>query len=118
MIGEHRRIYRLSLALVLAAAALFLFYDRTVSLGLLLGAALYYVYLLVLTKTVTAQLSAAIGNKRPFPAGFAVRVIVLASPLLIAARFPQHFNLFAAFAPLFINHFLTYILYARGERAV
>lgn len=118
MIEEHRRIYSLSLAFVLAAAAVFLFYDRTVSLGLLLGAALYYVYLLVLTKTVTAQLSAAAGNRKPPSAGFAVRIIVLASPLLIAARFPQHLNLYAAFAPLFINHILTYILYARGERAV
>lgn len=118
MIEEHRRIYRLSLAVVLAAAALFLSHDRTVSLGLLLGAVLYYVYLLVLTATVTAQLSAAAGNRGPFPAGFAVRIIILASPLLIAARFPQHFNLYAAFAPLFINHILTYILYARGERAV
>lgn len=117
MIEEHRRIYRLSLALVLAAASLFLFYDRTVSLGLLLGAVLYYVYLLVLTATVTAQLSAASGNRTPPSAGFAVRIVVLASPLLIAARFPQHFNLFAACAPLFINHLLTYILYARGERA-
>lgn len=113
MIDEHKRVYGISLAIVLVAAAISCLYDRTVALGLLLGIALYYVYLVVLTKTATAQLAAAPGSKRPHQLGFVLRVAVLALPLFIAARHQQHFNLIAAFIPLFINHLLTYALYAR-----
>ena len=117
MIEEHRRIYRLSLAIVLAAAAAFLFFDRTIAFGLLLGIAFYYLYLRVLTTTVTAQLEAALQERNTAQTGFLLRMLVLALPLLIAAKFQQHFNILAAFAPLFINHILTFVIYGWGGDA-
>jgi hypothetical protein len=120
MIEEHRKVYRISLAIVLAVAILALPSDRTISFGLILGIGLYPIYLLILTRTVTAQLDAAAGRgtgSPAIPALFLLRVAVLAAPLLIAAKLPQYFNILATFAPLFLNHILTYILYGRKEVA-
>ena len=117
MIEEHRKVFRVSLAIVLVAAAVFLPFDRSVAGGLMLGISLYYVYLLILTKTVTLQLEAALDNRRSFIVGYLPRIIVLALPLIIAAKYPQSFNIYAAFAPLFINHVVTYLLYSRKEVA-
>ena len=120
MIEEHRKVYRISLAIVLAVAILALPSDRTISYGLILGIGLYPIYLLILTRTVTAQLDAAAGRgtiSPAIPALFLLRVVVLAAPLLIASKLPQYFNILAAFAPLFLNHILTYILYGRKEVA-
>ena len=117
MIAEHSRVYRVSLVIVCAMAVVFVSIDLTVSLGLLMGVALYYVYLRVLTHTVTAQLEAARTGTGGIPAGFFVRMLALALPLLVAAKFPQHFNVFAAFAPLFINHIVTFVIYGRKEAA-
>ena len=117
MIEEHKRIYRISLVLVLIAAAVSLPIDRTVSMGLLLGIALYFLYLQVLSRTVTAQLEAAVTGRGAIPMGFFLRMAVLAAPLLIAAFNQDRFNILAAFAPLFINHIVTFVLYAREEPA-
>ena len=113
MIEEHRKVYRISLAIVLVAAAMFLPFDRTISAVLVLGAALYYVYLRILTHTVTAQLEAARDGRTTTGALFFVRMLVL--PLLLAAKFPQHLNIFAAFMPLFVNHLVTFAVYGRRE---
>lgn len=117
MIDEHRRVFRVSLVIVLVVAAAFCRHDRTVALGLLLGISLYFVYLLVLTKTATAQLGAAPGSTMPHHLGFVLRLAVLALPLFIAARHQQHFSIVAAFVPLFVNHIVTYLLYARGGQS-
>jgi|GEM_PF-5920044 len=117
MIEEHKRIYKLSLAIVLAAAAVFSPFDRTITFSLLLGIALYYVYLIVLNRSVTMQLDALLQNRRPPFPGFFLRMVVLALPLFIAVKFQEQFNILAAFAPLFINHIMTFILYAREEPA-
>ncbi|MCR4871397.1 MAG: hypothetical protein K5859_08890 [Atopobiaceae bacterium] len=119
MIEEHRKVYRISLAIVLAAAALALPFDRTIAASLIMGIAFLYVYLRVLTSTVTAQLEAATGAGRmPSAVGFLLHMLVLALPLLIAARFQEHFNILAAFAPLFINHIATFIIYGVLYRGV
>lgn len=119
MIEEHRKVYRISLAIVGAMAAVALPFDHTITLSLVLGTALYYVYLRVLTHTVTAQLEAARTGTAAIPLGFFVRMAALALPLLIAAKFPEHFNIIAAFAPLFINHLVTFAVYGvlGGEAA-
>ena len=101
--------------IVLVAAAMFLPFDRTISAGLVLGAALYYVYLRILPHTVTAQLEAARDGRTTTGALFFVRMLVLALPLLLAAKFPQHLNIFAAFMPLFVNHLVTFAVYGRRE---
>lgn len=117
MIDEHKRVFGISLAIVLVAAMAFLPVDHTISRGLVLGIALYFVYLLLLTKTVTMQLEAALKNRRSFFVGFLPRMVVLALPLAIAAKNPQSVNICAAFAPLFINHLVTYAIFSREERA-
>jgi hypothetical protein len=117
VIEEHRTVYRISLAIVAAMAVIAMPLDHTVTLGLILGAALYYVYLLVLTRTVTAQLEAARAGTSANPFAFFVRMAALALPLLIAAKFPEHFSILAAFAPLFINHIVTFVVYGRKEAA-
>ena len=118
MIEEHKRIYNVSLAIVLAMAAFFAPFDRTVSLAMLMGIGLYYVYLLVLNHTVSAQLEAALKGAAVYKPGFVLRVLVLALPLLVAARHPEHFNILAAFAPLFICQIVGFVLYGwRGELA-
>lgn len=118
MIEEHRRVYRVSLAVVLVAAAVALPHDRTVACSLVLGIALYYVYLRVLTSTVTAQLDAAVAGSRPSALGYPLRMVALALPLLLAAMRPDLFNVLGAFAPLFLNHILTFVIYGvRGSAA-
>ena len=118
MIAEHSKVYRVSLVIVLAMAVVFMPIDRAVSMSLVLGIALYYVYLRVLTHTVTAQLEAARQSRSAIPFGFFARMLVLALPLLIAAKFPQQLNILAAFAPLFICQIVGFVLYGwRGELA-
>lgn len=115
MIEVHRRVFKASLGIVLAAAAAFLPFDRTVSLGLLLGIGSYYVYLHVLTATVTLQLNAASGRSVSFPLGYLLRMAILALPLFMAVRHPEYLNVFAAFASLMVNHIMTFVLYGRKE---
>ena len=115
MIKEHVRTTIVSSVIVVLLAIVFLFFNRTVSLGLLLGQFFYILYLLLLTKMVDAVLAAANGAKSKVSLGFIVRIALLALPMVIAVLYPEVFNLFAVFGSMFLNRVMLLILYARGE---
>lgn len=117
MIEEHRKVYRMSLAIVLAAAVIAVPLDRTVACSLVLGIALYGAYLVVLAKTVALQLEGGFGAGPLLYLGFVLRVAVLALPLVAAVRHPEHLSLLAACVPLFVGHLVTFALYGRKEAA-
>lgn len=115
MIKEHVKTTTISSVIVVLLAIVFAFFDRTISLGLLLGQLFYFLYLLLLTKMVDAVLAAANGARSKVSLGFILRVALLALPMVIAGLYPKIFNLFAVFGAMFLNRVMLLILYARGE---
>ncbi len=117
MIKEHVKTTQISSVIIALAAVVFLFFDKTISFGLLLGQLFYILYLLVLTKMVDAVLGTASGGISKVSLGFVLRIVLLALPMVIAALFPETFNLFAVFGSMFLNRVMLLILYARGEES-
>ncbi len=117
MIKEHVKTTKISSVVVAILAVVFLFFDRSVSFGLLLGQLFYFLYLVVLTRMVDAVLETAAGGISKVSLGFVLRIVLLALPMVIAALFPEIFNLFAVFGSMFLNRVMLLILYARGEES-
>ena len=92
-------------AVALAVSVVFLFYDRTVSAGILLGFICSQLYVQLLIKDIDGLIAGARASRIAQP----LRMILLALPMLAGCLYPKRINVFGAFAGLMIPKVMLYI---------
>lgn len=113
MIKEFKTTFRYSLIIISIIAAVFLFLDFRVSLGMFLGLLSFYLYLNIMTFNMTSLLNGRKASKGILVLVHILDLLILILPLLLASLLPNLFNIFGVFTGLMINRILLFGLYGR-----
>lgn len=116
MIKEFKKTFRYAIIIITICAIGFLFYDYTVSTGMVLGLATYYIYLRFMSYNVTGLLEQESAGKGTLILMHLADIAILILPLLIASLLPQYFNIFGVFAGLIINRLLLFVIYGQKRK--
>ena len=92
-------------AVAILVSVVFLFINRKVSYGILLGFAAAVLYWYMLARVIDSMIS----EKKPSFFALTGRMLVLAAPMLIACLFPDRINVFGSFFGLMIPKLDLYI---------
>lgn len=92
-------------AVALAVSVVFLFYNRTVSAGILLGFLCSQLYVYLLVRDIDGLIVSSRSSRFSQP----LRMALLALPMLAGCLYPDRINVFGAFAGLMIPKVLLYI---------
>lgn len=93
-------------AVAIVVSVVFLFFDKKISTGILLG----FLFACLYWKMLADNIDQVIDGGRSTKAAQAGRMVVLAAPMLIACLFPEKFNVFGSFFGLMIPKLTLYIL--------
>ncbi len=112
----EKRALTLSAVLVMAAAAVFLFLDWRISVGLVVGLLCFRLYFMLLTEHIDSIIEAGKAKGTGVRLAPLLRLLVLALPLLAGAALPQFISIWGVFAGEMMFKLCTYGMMIFGKK--